>query len=633
MDPDAADRSPLALDAEAMRTIGYRTVDMLVDRITGPPGPVVRAATPDDLHGRLSGPPPQNAEPFDEILAGLERDVLPYVARISHPGYLAFIPGEGTWPGALGDLITSALNMDTCWWLGGSGAAALELVVLDWFRQWVGYPEQATGVLVSGGSAANLTALACARETLVGSMEDRVVAYISDQSHSSLARAARVLGFRPDQVRVILSDAVGRMRPDALEGAIRTDAAAGLRPLVVVANAGSTAVGAIDPFAEISRICREHGVWMHVDGAYGAFACLTERGAASLAGMELADSITLDPHKWLYQPVEVGALLVREGALLWRAFEITPTYLKEISAVHREVNFSDLGVQLTRSARALKLWMSIRHFGLAAFRQAIDNCLDLALDAQRRIEQSSELELTSPASLGVLTFRRHPAGVEDERTLERINSDLASRIERGGEVFLSSSQVHGRHSLRLCILNHSTSRREVERAIELVETLEVDAGSTTAAPRDRDAPLEAGWLTRPALDVDGLRQLPLFADLNDERADLVIRSAREITADAGQIVVGQWQTSRDLYVILSGSVRVEAGESVLGTLGPGRFFGELAAIDWGASYGRARAADVIAVEPLRMLALDWQLVAELMNGETAFREIVERVARERLSTL
>jgi hypothetical protein len=278
--------------------------------------------------------------------------------------------------------------------------------------------------------------------------------------------------------------------------------------------------------------------------------------------------------------------------------------------------------------------MSIRHFGLAAFRQAIDNCLDLALDAQRQIERSSELELTSPASLGVLTFRRHPAGVDDERTLERINSDLAARIEREGEVFLSSSQVRGRYSLRLCILNHSTGRREVERAIELMETLEVDAGSRpSAAPRDRDATLEAGWLSRPTLDAEGLRRLPLFADLNDEQADLVLRSAREIAADAGQIVVGQWQTSRDLYVILSGSVRVEADESVLATLGPGRFFGELAAIDWGASYGRARAADVIAAEPLRMLALDWQLVAELMNGETAFREIVERVARERLSTL
>ena len=320
----AHDASSLALDADVMRQLGYRTIDMLVDRITGPQGPVVKAESPAELHRRLSMPPPEQPAGFDEILDDLERDVLPYVARLAHPGYLAYIPGEGTWPGALGDLIASALNIDACWWRGASGPAALELAVLDWFRQWVGYPAEAGGVLVSGGSAANLTALACAREALMGEMDARAVLYMSDQAHSSLARAARVLGFGPDQVRVILSDNVGRMRPDGLEGAIGADLAAGRRPLLVVANAGSTAVGAIDPFTELSRICRKHDAWLHVDGAYGAFGCLTERGRAALAGMELADSITLDPHKWLYQPVEVGALLVRDGDRLRRSFEIQP---------------------------------------------------------------------------------------------------------------------------------------------------------------------------------------------------------------------------------------------------------------------------------------------------------------------
>ena len=165
--------SSLSLDAETMRALGYRTVDMLVERITGPPGPVVSAATPEELRARLAASPPENPAAFDDILHDLERDVLPFVARLSHPGYLAFIPGEGTWPGALGDLIASALNIDTCWWMGASGPSALELVVLDWFRQWVGYPEQAAGVLVSGGSAANLTALACAREARIGPMDEK----------------------------------------------------------------------------------------------------------------------------------------------------------------------------------------------------------------------------------------------------------------------------------------------------------------------------------------------------------------------------------------------------------------------------------------------------------------------------
>src|SRR6266540_4319854 len=203
--------SPLALDADTMRRLGYRAIDMLVDRITGSAGPVVRSATPEELRERLAMAPPEAPVGFDEILEGLERDVLPFVGRISHPGYLAFIPGEGTWPGALGDLIGSALNVDTCWWLGASGPSALELVVLDWFRQWIGYPEGAAGVLVSGGSASNLTALACAREARIGAMDEQAAVYMSDQTHSSLARAARALGFRPDQVRIIPTDE--RARP------------------------------------------------------------------------------------------------------------------------------------------------------------------------------------------------------------------------------------------------------------------------------------------------------------------------------------------------------------------------------------------------------------------------------------
>src|SRR3954452_24352268 len=195
------------MDAEQMRALGYRTIDMLVDRITGEPGAVVRAGTPEDLRARLASPPSeQPAADFDEILATLERDVLPFVARISHPGYLAYIPGEGTWPGALGDLIASALNVDTCWWLGASGPSALEVVVLDWLRQWVGYPQGAAGVLVSGGSASNLTALACSREARLGAMDATAVVYLSDQTHSSVPRAVRAFGFAPAQVHVIPTD-------------------------------------------------------------------------------------------------------------------------------------------------------------------------------------------------------------------------------------------------------------------------------------------------------------------------------------------------------------------------------------------------------------------------------------------
>jgi aromatic-L-amino-acid/L-tryptophan decarboxylase len=626
--------SPLGLDPELMRRLGYRTIDMLVDRITGPPGDVVRSATPEELRQRLAIPPPEDPVAFDEILDGLERDVLPFVARISHPGYLAFIPGEGTWPGALGDLIASALNVDTCWWLGASGPSALELVVLGWLRQWVGYPEQAAGVLVSGGSAANLTAIACAREARIGPMQDTAVVYMSDQTHSSVARAARALGFRPDQVRVIPTDGLARIRVEALRAAIAADEAGGRTPLVVVANAGTTAAGAVDPFEELSVICRERGIWLHVDGAYGAFACLSERGRRTLAGMELADSITLDPHKWLYQPVELGALLVGDGSALRRGFEISPDFLKDVEAADREVNFSDLGLQLTRSCRALKLWMSVRYFGVSAFRAAIDNCLDLALHAQSRIEESADLELMSPASLGVVTFRRHPSGVDDEAILERINASVAERIGQSGEVFISTGRVRGRYVLRLCILNHSTSEAEVGRALELAATLPVDTapGPPTTA-RESYPTIEAGWVGRSSLDRDAIRAFALFASLDDAQAERVARTAHERVAQTGEAIIEQWQISRDLYVILSGAVEVLVDGRRAATLGPGDFFGELAAIDWGAGFGRTRSATVTATEPIRLLVLDWVLVNGLMKAAPAFGERLESASRDRLAAL
>ena len=626
-------QSTLALDADSMRRLGYRTVDMLVERLLAPPGPVVRTAGPEDLRERLASLPPEEPVAFEAILDDLERDVLPYVAHIGHPGYLAFIPGEGTWPGALGDLIASALNLDTCWWLGSSGPSALELLVLDWFRQWVGYPEGAAGLLVSGGSAANLTAIACAREARVGAMDDGAVVYMSDQTHSSLARASRALGFRPDRVRVIPSDERARIRADGLQAAIVADGEAGRVPLLVIANAGTTAAGAVDDFAALAAICREHGAWLHVDGAYGAFACLTERGRRALTGIELADSITLDPHKWLYQPIEVGALLVRDGAMLRRGFEINPDYLTEVEAADQEVNFADLGLQLTRSCRALKLWISLRYFGVAAFRDAINSCLDLAAHAEREIVASPQLELTSPASLGIVTFRRHPPGVDDEAVLERINASIAEQIERQGDVFISTGRVQGRFVLRLCILNHSTSRLEVDRALELAGTLTADVASSPAAPRESYPALEQGWLGRSGLDRNALRSLALFASLDDADAERVLLAAHEREVVAGEGIIEQWQVSRELFVILAGTVAISADGQHIANRGAGDFFGELAAVDWGAGFARTRSATVTAVAPTRLLVLEPVLVNRLMETAPGFAAQLEEASRRRLATL
>jgi aromatic-L-amino-acid/L-tryptophan decarboxylase len=309
------EHDPLGLDAETMRRLGYQTVDMLVEWMADPRGgPVLRRGSREELERRLDGAAPEQPRDFQHILEQLRDDVLPFASRGHHPGYSAFIPSCSNWPSALGDLIASACNFCTGSWMESAGPSQIELTVLDWFKQWIGYPPEASGLLVSGGSAANMTALACARETLLGAMSDQVVAYVSDQGHSSLARAARILGFRPDQMRVLPVDQRYRMRPEALAGAMAADEDAGRRPLFVAASAGSTNTGAIDPLAELAAVCRERGAWFHVDAAYGGFASLTQRGKRALEGIEQADSATLDPHKWLYQPFECGCLLVRKVA-------------------------------------------------------------------------------------------------------------------------------------------------------------------------------------------------------------------------------------------------------------------------------------------------------------------------------
>jgi aromatic-L-amino-acid decarboxylase len=255
------DRDPLALERDEMRRMGYAVVDLLIDRIQDlASGPVLRTAPREELARRIHEPPPAVGREFDGLLARLDEDVLPFVGHFDHPRFFGYIPGAGTWPAALGDLIASATNIDAGAWREASGPSQLELTVLDWFRGWIDYPLTAAGVLVSGGSAANITAIACAREAVVGAMSPHLVLYCSDQTHSSLARAARHLGFRPDQLRVVATDERFRIRLDDLAAAIDADVTAGRLPFLVVANAGTTSTGAIDALSSIAGLCRAHGI-------------------------------------------------------------------------------------------------------------------------------------------------------------------------------------------------------------------------------------------------------------------------------------------------------------------------------------------------------------------------------------
>jgi glutamate/tyrosine decarboxylase-like PLP-dependent enzyme len=476
----------LVIDAEAMRTMGYRVVDALVDReAVLEDGPAWQGATRAQLEALLREPPPADGASFESILNQLTRDVLPWRARVDHPRFFAFVPGSPTWPGVLADFLAAGFNVFQGSWLGGSGASEIELIVLDWFKEWVGYPADAAGVFLSGGSAANLTAIACARLHRIGPHSPDAVIYTSTEAHSSATRAARILGFADDRVRRLPTDERQRLRPAALSDAIQTDLGEGLRPLAVIANAGATSTGAIDPLAEIASICQRHGVWLHVDAAYGGFAVLTERGRNAMRGLDLADSITLDPHKWLYQPFEAGCLLVRDGTRLDRAFHASAGYLQDASIdeapLHeRPVNFMDRGIQLTRSARALKVWMSLKYFGVSPFRDAIDQTLDLALHAQARIESSRAFELLTPATLGIVCFRRI-TGARGERlseaeALEAWNTRIVKALADDGLGLLSSTRVGGTYALRFCIMSHRTRASDVDRVLDWIESAAPEPG-------------------------------------------------------------------------------------------------------------------------------------------------------------
>jgi aromatic-L-amino-acid decarboxylase len=468
--------SPLELDADTMRDLGYRVVDVLVERISALGGqPAWRGGERAELDARLREPPPEAPVPFDELLARVTTEVLEVAGRIDHPRFFAFIPSCPTWPGVLGDFLASGFNVFQGTWLASAGPSALELVVLDWFKEWVGYPEAASGLLVTGGSEANLTAIACARAAKLGGADEAARIYYSDQTHSSIERAARVLGFAPEALRVLPADEAFRLPLDGLVAAVEEDRRRGRRPFLVVANAGTTNTGAIDQLGALADVAAELGVWLHVDAAYGGFAVLTERGGRLLDGLGRADSVALDPHKWLYQPYAAGCLLVRNGRLLGDAFHVMPDYLQDTAAATGQVNFADLGIQLTRPARALKIWLSLQYFGVDAFRRAIDRALDLAVHAERRIRETASLELLAPASLGIVCFRRTGSSSDDEVAVDRRNAALVAQLAASGDGLISSTRLGGRYALRLCVMNHRTTAGDVGRIIDFLAREEVEA--------------------------------------------------------------------------------------------------------------------------------------------------------------
>lgn len=343
---------------------------------------------------------------------------------------------------------------------------------MNWLLQLFGFPvKKGGGIFTSGGSMANLTAVVMARQLKCGDDFSKAVIYLSDQAHSSNIKAIRILGFHKEQIRIIPTDQEFRFGVNKLKNAIAKDRLEGWQPFCLIATAGTTNTGTVDPLEALAKLCKQENLWYHIDGAYGGAAILGKEGKHLLKGIQKADSLTVDPHKWFYQPYEIGCLLVRNHRWLKHTFTEKPEYLRDVEGNPSEINFYDHGVELTRRFRALKFYMSIKTFGLKEFRKAVDYNMQLAEAVEARLRKSSCWEVISPATLAVINFRYNPIGKSySEKQLDAINQYISKKVVASREALLVTTLLNKQVVLRMCLINPRTTMQDVEDTLRLCET-------------------------------------------------------------------------------------------------------------------------------------------------------------------
>ncbi len=457
----------LELSSEAMTQIGEAAVKAIVEHIKNlPKAPSFNLENSIEIARSLREPPPEYGTDFNSLLNFFMNQVVPLSITTPHPGYLAYIPGGGLYPSAIAAFIAAATNRYVGTWFPAPAAARLEANVLEWFAQWMEYPQSARGILTSGGSLANFSAIVTARRHLLGDDLSLGTIYTTNQAHLCIVKAAVLAGIPQSNIRLLGVDENFRAIPDLFESAIKEDQKKGLRPFLLISNAGTTNTGAVDPMLDLASIAGNYGLWHHIDAAYGGFFNLCDEGKRVLKGIDHSDSIVLDPHKGLFVPYGTGSLLVKDGELLKQAHMFAADYLQDLSIPEGEINATDYSPELSRSFRGLRVWLPLKLFGVKAFRDNLAEKLQLTKWMYHQFLKQPNFECFSKPDLSVIAFRYHPKKGE----INVFNKQLLEKINNSKRIFLSSTLLKGEFVIRVCILSFRTRKAIVEEAFDIIKT-------------------------------------------------------------------------------------------------------------------------------------------------------------------
>ena len=421
-----------------------------------------------EIRGRLDSALPTHGTDFDGLLKVFRETIIPFSRQNAHPRMFGYVQSPGTALAAFADLLASTLNANLTVWRSAPAPVELERLTIDWVRQILGFNADAGGLFVSGGSMANFAAITTARQAK-DKPSARLRMYASSETHFSVAKAAALLGIGRENVRLVAVDKRFKVRTDDLVAKITADVKTGYFPFCVVANAGTVNTGAVDPLAEIREVANRFQLWMHVDGSYGAFAVLAKSARGLFAGLEQADSIALDPHKWLYLPVDVGCVIYRAPETAQATFAHDAEYTRIIGEEADEAfAFWDYGPELSRRFRALKVWMLLKGVGLHSLGEAIESNLACARYLESLVRTSDDFEMVAPVELSIFCFRHVPSHLRSEspQTIDEFNERLLIALQRDGSSYLSNTTLDGRFALRGCVLNYRTTLRDMEILLE-----------------------------------------------------------------------------------------------------------------------------------------------------------------------